>query len=904
MKKIKYLIGLITAVLAFTSYSVMAADAVVKEAYFKQNNEVVHTLSNGGLECVINASGINNDAVMINAIYEKNTNKLVSVRYTNSNSGEFKNTLDITNAQNTYVTMCIWDSLNSANAKTQVYSIASSDTAPENPWNVKLNNKGAISFKWEECEDNIKTEGYRIYKNGEKIGDTKTADFNDESVKWYKSGKAEYRLTAYDEYGNESDGKLLTDVSIDNSDIAAVLFSQPNITEKMSLYIATGKETDEGWYGYNTAYIQDGVPCRRIPADGRAVFKYSGDFKNRIGDGVRDAVIRVTYFDNGTDGFKVSYVGKGARYTTFNIVKTNTQQWITKEQKVSDFTAAFIDPREGAKTQDEGVDFTIWSKADSDKGDVVDVETYISEVQVVLEGDAPEPTPTLEPGQTPSPTAEPTPTPTPAPTINPADIKKASINFLAGQTADSCSESENDLIHIFWAGKNNDEQINNSGDKAYNYGVTQNDEECRAIDDDKRLVLIYSNPLNEAIGNEPRNAKIRVRYLDQGTDKIRISYISKTKRYSDLNIQKTDSGDWKWEEFVVTDLVNESDDQGSKGGYQDGRVDSKVSPIYPDGPNLTIWAKGSGDAVGSTEYISQFELILEDETPVETPQPTEQPKPSDISLEQDMDKSTLENIAFKWDAVENAAGYNVYRGEEKLTNDPITNTEYDDSSEELVWYEDYTYKVEAVDIEGTALGTGTEKFTVNKDNFAGIRLLDGTTYDTTYTGEKMTVYWGGTNQHVANTAWFGYSEAAEIGGIKCRKILAAHEKTDGSGGWINGQRISLRFDDTLQNLIGAEPRNAKIRICYYDNGTDGIRVCYISNTDRNKTVNIQKEDTNTWKWYELDVTDLINASPADTSANNGLQDEKTNFAVWGKTKEESNERDTDTYIAEIQLILE
>ena len=32
MKKIKYLIGLITAVLAFTSYSVMAADAVVKEA--------------------------------------------------------------------------------------------------------------------------------------------------------------------------------------------------------------------------------------------------------------------------------------------------------------------------------------------------------------------------------------------------------------------------------------------------------------------------------------------------------------------------------------------------------------------------------------------------------------------------------------------------------------------------------------------------------------------------------------------------------------------------------------------------------------------------------------------------------------------------------------------------------
>ena len=49
MKKIKYLIGLITAVLAFTSYSVMSDDAAVIQAYFNHNNQALLTLSNGGL---------------------------------------------------------------------------------------------------------------------------------------------------------------------------------------------------------------------------------------------------------------------------------------------------------------------------------------------------------------------------------------------------------------------------------------------------------------------------------------------------------------------------------------------------------------------------------------------------------------------------------------------------------------------------------------------------------------------------------------------------------------------------------------------------------------------------------------------------------------------------------------
>lgn len=889
MKRIKFIICALTAMMMLSAHNAMATDANVTDAHFEQNGAAVHTLSNGSLDCIIKASGTGNTAVMINAVYEKDTNKLVGVKYVNPTGNEFKNTIDITDAQKVYVTMCVWDSLENAVAKTQVYSIAAADSAPENPWRVEVNNKGAIAFEWGACEDNLKTAGYRIYKNGERIGETTETSFTDSAAKWYESNKAEYKITAYDEYGNESDGTVLKDISTDNSDIAAILFTQPNITEKMSLYFATGKETDDTWYGYNTAETKDGVMCRCIPPDSRAVFKYSAEFKNRIGDGERDAVIRVTYYDDNTDAFRVSYVGKGARYTDITVDKTNTNKWITKELKVSDFVAAYIDPKDGAKTQDENVDLSIWSKASTDKGDVVDTNTYISEIQVVLEGDAPEPQPTTEPGETPKPTAE----PTPVPTIDPADIKTASVNFLEGQTTATCSESEYNLINIFWAGKNNDGQISNTGWYGYNYGAEQNGEKCRAIDDNKRLVLIYNNPLNEAIGSEPKKTKLRVKYLDNGTDKIRVSYISKTKRYTDLNIEKTDSGEWKWAEFTVADMVNESDQQdGAKGGYQDGRVTDEGT-LYPDGPNFTIWSRGSGESESVTEYISAFEIVFDDG---EEPEP--EPSDNDIVITQNTDNTTLSNIAFTWQAVENAAGYNVYRNDEKLTDAPVTEAAYTD--EELLWYEDYTYKVEAVDNLGDVIGEGTAKLTVSKDNFGGIKLFrDSTGYDKTYTGEKMTVYWGGTNQHVNNTVWFGYTEGAEVEGVECRKILAAHDKGDGS--WITNQRISLRFDESMQTLIGTAPRSAKIRVHYYDNGTDGFRIAYMSTANSNKNVVVPKTDTNEWKWYDLDVTDLVNKS----SNGNGLQDESTYFSIWGMEANNADRTlDSDTYISEIQFILE
>ena len=856
MKGMKYIICAVAATIGLSAYSVMAADVNVTDAHFEQNGKTVHTLSNGGLDCVIKSDNTDSGAVMINAVYEKNTNKLVKLEYKNSSNGEFKNSVDVTNADNTYVTMCVWDGLESANAKTQVYSIAAEDTAPEMPWNVKVNNNGVVEFSWGICEDNLKTVGYNVYKNNEKIADVKNTEFKDTDVHWYDSGN-DYAITSYDEYGNESEKKSFSNVEVDKSNMAAILFSQPNIAEKMSLYFATGKENDDSWYGYNVAAEKDGVQCRRIPADSRAVFKYSTDFKNRIGSDARDAIIRVTYFDDNTDAFRISYVGKGARYTDINIDKTNTNKWITKDLKVSDLVEAYIDPKDGPKVQDESIDFTIWSKASTDKGDVVDTDTYIAEIQVILEGDLPEPEPTAEPGTSPKPTAEPTTEPTTAPTINPADIKSASITFKSGQTIGTCSESDYNLINIFWAGKNNDGQINSPNWYGYNTGETVNGEECRAIADNKRLVLVYDNKLNEAIGTSERSAKLRVRYLDKGTDKIKVSYISKTKRYSDLNIQKADSGEWKWAEFDVTDLVSESDQtNGNNGGYQDGKINDEGA-LYPQGPNVSIWSRGSSESESETEYISAFEIVLDDSAVEPTVKPTTTPTTEPIT-----EPTT------------------------KPTTTPVTEP---------------TTKPTATPT-ATPIAEPTTAPTEIKS--ASITFKSGQTTDTCSESEDnlINIFWAGKNNdgQINVPGWYGYNSGETMNEEECRAIA-------------DNKRLVLIYDSKLNDAIGTDERSAKLRVRYLDNGTDKIRVSYISKTKRYSDLNIQKTDSGEWKWAEFDVTDLVSKSDQTNGNNDGYQDGKINdegalypqgpnISIWSRGSGESES--VTEYISAFELILQ
>lgn len=790
MRSKKFISAMLAMVSVCTSYSfnAMAKDANVTEAYFKQNGEYVHTLSNGELECVIDADNAGSEAVMVNAVYEKGTDKLLGdVSYTKAENGEFKNKLNITDADNCYVSMYVWDSLSSANAKTQVYTIAAEDTAPENPWNVSLNNKGGISFSWNESEDNLKTSGYRIYKNNEPIGDTKQTSFTDVSAKWYDAETAGYKLTSYDEYGNESEGYTVENVEIDNTDMASILMSQPNINNKMSLYIATGKDTDSSWYGYNVADEIDGTACRRIPADRRAVFKYSSDFVDRIGEGAREAVISITYFDNGTDFFKVNYIGTKARYTDIEVAKTGTNKWITKEFKVSDFAAAYTDPKTNeSKLQDESVNFTIWSKAPSDKGDVVDTETYISEIKIILEGEYKAPSATEQPGETAAPTQEPTPAPTPKPTIAPDDIEKASIKFFADNSVE-CYESEYDLMSVYWGPGN--KHIENTGWYAYTTGNTKDNEECRVIADNKRLVLMFGDALNEAIGEKDRNAVIRVRYYDSGSDKIRVSYISEATRYTTVTIQKENTNQWKWAEFAVKDLANKST-QASNGVY-----------LQDENTYLSIWSRASGEneTNNTPDYISEVELVL-----AEADEPTEEPV-------------------------------------------PITEAE--------------------------------------------IKLLSGSTVAESAQSKKnlIKIYWGPNDKHIANTVWYGYTSGETMGGVPCRKIQNEENK--------NNKRISFVFSDELNEAIGNEPRSAIIRVKYYDSGTDGIRVSYISPLDPNKKLAIQKENTNEWKWAEFTVDDFVNES------SKGLQDESTHFAIWACSNLETEDPSVPEYIAEVQIIL-
>ena len=709
MKKIKYLSSALIAAsaLSLTSFAAMAADFDVTDAYFKQGDNIVHTLSDGSLECVINTSNADENALMINAVYEKNTNKLLRVQYAKAVNGEFKNTIDVTDAGNTYITMCIWDGIVSANAKTQVYSIASSDSAPENPWNVKVNNKGAVSFEWGASEDNLKTAGYRIYKNGVKIGDTDATRFADTEAKWYENKIAEYKLTSYDEFGNESDGKILKDVAIDNSDIAAVLFSQPNITEKMSLYFATGKDQDNSWYGYNVADTVEGVECRRIPPDRRAVFKLSGDFKSRMGSAGIDAVIRITYFDNDTDYFKVSYVGTGSRYTDIEIHKTGTNEWITKELPVSDLASVYMDPSQGARVQDESVDFTIWSKSGSDKGDVVDTDTYISELQLILTGEISAPPtsePTLAPGETPAPAPTEAPTPTPIPTINPADITKASIKLLDGNTADTSAESEYNLMSIFW-GKNNG-QINSTGWYGYTTGTEIDGVKCREIVDNKRIVLMYDDALNMAIGNQAREAVIRVRYYDSGSDKIRVSYIGDKARYTTVAIQKTDTGTWKWADIPVKDLINKAND-GHETGLQDEQT------------YFSIWSRASGENEGNNtpDYISEIELILDKNAAEPTSEPSVTSTP-------------------------NATSEPGTTSTPKPTEMPTPTS----SPAAIISPADIT-KASIKLLDGATAAAS---------------------FESEY--NLMSVFWGANDGQIDKSGWYAYTTGAEKDGVKCREI--------------------------------------------------------------------------------------------------------------------------------------
>ncbi len=865
MKSIKYFIGAAALISAISAYSASAADISVNEAYFTQNGKSVHTLSNGSLECVIKASGAGSNAVMLNAVFENDTHKLIGLSYVKAEDGEFKNTINVTNSSNTYVTMFVWDSLETANAKTQVYKIAAADPAPENPWNVKLNNKGGVSFTWGASEDNLKTAGYRVYKDGKQVAETPGTSFTDTDAKWYDSINAQYKITAYDEYGNESSGTEFDGVIVDNTAIAAILFSQPNITEKMSLYFATGKETDSSWYGYNTADEVDGVECRRIPADKRAVFKFDEDFKALTGESGRDAVIRITYYDDSTDYIRVSYVGTSSRYSDLEIKKTGTNTWLTAELKVSDFTSLYHDPSTGeSRTQDENIDFTIWSKASSDKGDIIDVDTFISEITITLEGDValttetPAPDETQEPGATPTPVPTATPEPTPVPTIDPSTIEKATISFLKGQTADTCSESENNLIHIFWAGKNNDEQIEKTGWYGYNYGAEVNGEECRVIEDNKRLVLSYESVLNEAIGTAPRTAVIRVKYLDKGTDKIRVSYISDTNRYQDLTIQKTDSGEWKWAEFNVTNIVDRCvANESNNNGYQDGRV---TDSIVPDGPNFTIWSRASGEneTNNSTDYISAVEIILtEPEEPTATPTPTVTPSPmvTEAPTGQPTDAPTATAAP---------------------TDRPTT--------------------------APTVTPEPTETPTPEMTGTVSVKFLKGQTTDTCQESDHIYIFWAGKNndEQIEKTGWYGYNYGDEIDGVECRVIE-------------DDKRLVLSYDSYLNELIGADPRTAKIRVKYLDRGSDNIRISYISKTNRYQNLVINKTNTDEWKWAEFDVTDLVKESDSKAGNGFGYQDGRVadsifpdgpNLTIYSRASGEDATNNTTDYIAEIEMILQ
>lgn len=252
MKRSAIVFGAAAAVI--TASAVYAADAGVTNAYFEINGASVHELNGSSVNCNIKTDGKEGSAVMLCAVYDKTSNALKSMKVVSGANGSYSGNVSVSDADNSYVTMCLWNSMAGGRPISQVYALYPKDPAPENPWKVNEDTTGAITFSWEECEDNLKTAGYKVYKNGTMVQNSNSLSYTDFEEKWYSAKENEYKITAYDEYGNESSGTEFKNVAIDKTNMAAVHFMTPEKSEKMSLYLATNKENDPSWYGYYDAY--------------------------------------------------------------------------------------------------------------------------------------------------------------------------------------------------------------------------------------------------------------------------------------------------------------------------------------------------------------------------------------------------------------------------------------------------------------------------------------------------------------------------------------------------------------------------------------------------------------------------------------------------------------------------
>ena len=93
----------------------------------------------------------------------------------------------------------------SATSNTLTVATLKDEKAPEVPEGLVLAERmgTALKINWQESADNVKTAGYRIFRDGKEIGTTKNTEYLDSGLN--TNASYSYTVSAYDEAGNESE---------------------------------------------------------------------------------------------------------------------------------------------------------------------------------------------------------------------------------------------------------------------------------------------------------------------------------------------------------------------------------------------------------------------------------------------------------------------------------------------------------------------------------------------------------------------------------------------------------------------------------------------------------------------------------------------------------------------------
>ena len=279
----------------------------------------------------------------------------------------------------------------------------------------------------------------------------------------------------------------------------------------------------------------EGVKCGKISVGNSMSFKLADDYADKND---KYFTLVVKYFDSGVDRIRIAYNVANMPYCSGYIAKTGTNTW--KEAHVVIKNAEFT------HAQENDSDISIFAENESGTG----TDEYISDVMLVKQTKEQQ-------------------------SVNPLEVE------LVYTTAFISFDGMGQSVCLT--------QMPGANSGAYNY-TEQTDiggESCIALGVGKRCTL---NLDDDFMDPDENNCQIKIRYFDNGTDKIRYSYSTEDKRYKDMYIQKTGTDQWITHTIDITDA--------SFMNRQDSGVD------------FSIWGVSNDNSKTGDEkiYISRVEI--------------------------------------------------------------------------------------------------------------------------------------------------------------------------------------------------------------------------------------------------------------------------------------------------------